>query len=206
MEQLEKPKQINPIPASIVKAICTVQDAMQAVKKSQKNQFGGYAYASTDDIYAALSLKMAEAGLVSFCLEEGEPEIKVVTKETLDKKGEKVSVTKQWLKATYTFILATEQDTWTDPRAKRSLFIEVTGPQTFQASQSYAEKSWLRSMFKIATGDMDLDGLPQEGDDETEGGPKRRGRAKKPKPEVVTSTNGADKKPLPPLVGGNELL
>lgn len=204
MEQLEKPKQINPIPASIVKAICTVQDAMQAVKKSQKNQFGGYMYASADDIYAALSLKMAEAGLVSFCLEEGEPEVKMVSRETVDKKGEKVTATKQWLKVTYTFILATEQDTWTDPRAKRSLYIEITGPQTFQAAQSYAEKSWLRSMFKIATGDMDLDGLMQEGEEGEE--PKRGRKRGRPKAEVVTPANGANKKPLPPLVGGEAIL
>src|SRR5690606_40790208 len=64
-------------------------------------------------------------------------------------------------KAEFGFILATEDATWTHDSLKRSLFIQITGPQTHQAAQSYAEKAFLRSLFKIPTGDMDLDSLPQ---------------------------------------------
>lgn len=141
------------ISGSIVKAICAVMTTMAAVKKSQKNTHGGYMFASTDDIYAALTQKMGEVGLVCLALEDGKPEIERFP----DKDGQP----KPWLKVAYRYVLATEDATWSDPDSRRSLFIQVTGPQTFQAAQSYCEKSYLRSLFKIPTGDMDLDSLPE---------------------------------------------
>jgi len=139
------------IPASIVRAICQVQVTVEAVKKSQRNQHGGYHFASTDDIYAATTRKMGEVGLVPLALEE-RAEIKRVEKD---------GKTVQWMHAEYSFVLATETDTWTHPNLKRTLYIQVTGPQTFQAAQSYVEKAFLRSLFKLPTGDMDLDSMPQ---------------------------------------------
>jgi hypothetical protein len=134
-----------------VLAICKVQATVEAVKKSQRNQHGGYNFASTDDIYAAITRKLGEVGLVVMALEE-ESEIKRVEKD---------GKTAQWARMVFSFVLATETDTWSDHRARRSLYIQVTGPQTFQAAQSYAEKAYLRSLFKMPTGDMDLDSMPQ---------------------------------------------
>jgi len=144
---------VAPIPPSIVQAICVVMETMEAVKKSQKNQHGGYMFASTDDIYAAVTAKMGKAGLILMALEDVAPEIK----EYKDKDGK----TARWMKVSYGFVLATKDGTWADPRNRRTLFIQITGPQTFQAAQSYAEKSYLRSLFKIPTGDQDLDALPE---------------------------------------------
>ncbi len=141
------------IHGSIVKAICAVMSTLEAVKKSQNNKHGGYAFASTDDIYAAVTKKMGEVGLVCLALEDGKPEIERFP----DKDGHP----KPWLKVAYCFVLATEEATWIHPDSRRSLFIQITGPQTFQAAQSYCEKSFLRSLFKIPTGDMDLDSLPE---------------------------------------------
>lgn len=200
VEDNSQPRPVTPIPASIVKAVCAVQAGMQAVKKSQQNRHGGYSYASADDIYAALTLKMADAGLLSLCLEEHEPEIKEVIKDSIDKaSGEKISSRQQWMKVSFTFVLATEEDTWTDPRARRTLIIQITGPQTFQAAQSYAEKSWLRSTFKIATGDMDLDGLAQDGDGEFEPGESSGPRPYKRKAKTTVAAGPGN--PLPPRVG-----
>jgi len=142
---------VTPIPASIVKAICTIKARLEAVKKTQRNQHGGYSFASTDDIYAALARKMGEVGLIVLTNEDASEVVRV-------EKDGKIS---QWLKATYSFVLATVDGTWSDPRARRTLYIQITGPQTFQAAQSYAEKSYLRSVFKLPTGDMDLDAMPQ---------------------------------------------
>jgi hypothetical protein len=142
----------QPIPGSIVKAIARIMAGLEAVKKSQRNTHGGYSYASTDDIYAELTRKMGEAGLVLLCLEEEAPKI-----ERIEKDGK----TSQWGRFVFSFILATEDATWSDPRSRRSIFIQITGPQTHMAAQSYCTKSWLRSTFGVPTGDMDLDGLPQ---------------------------------------------
>lgn len=147
-------EKMDQIPGSIVKSICAVMANLEAVKKSQKNQHGGYMFASTDDIYAAITRKMGEVGLVCLCLEEAAPEI--TRSESKDGKAA------QWMKMAYSFVLATADATWSDPRSRRTLIIQITGPQTFQAAQSYAEKSYLRSLFKIPTGDVDLDSLPED--------------------------------------------
>jgi len=141
----------EPIPSSIVQAICQVQATLGAVSKSNKNQHGGYQFASTDDIYAALTRKMGEVGLAIISLED------LCEVKRVEKDG-KVS---QWAQLEFSFVLATADATWTDKRARRTLYIQITGPQTFQAAQSYAEKAFLRSLFKIPTGDMDLDSMPQ---------------------------------------------
>lgn len=143
---------VAPIPASIVMAICQIQATVEAVKKSHRNQHGGYMFASTDDIYAAVTRKMGEVGFVCLVMEERETEI-----VRIEKDGKTV----QWGKFLFSFVLATKDATWTDPRNRRSLFIQITGPQTFQAANSYAEKSYLKSLFKLPTGEMDLDGMPQ---------------------------------------------
>lgn len=157
---------------SIVKAICHVQAGIDAVKKDSKNQHGGYMFASTDSIYAAVMRRMADAGLVLLTLEAEPPKV-----ERVEKDG-KVS---QWLRASYQFVLATGEATWSHTGLARTLYIQVTGPQTFQAAQSYAEKSFMRSLWKMPTGDMDLDSVAQSDNEDGQlalnGNVKRRSSA-----------------------------
>lgn len=169
---------VQDIPGSIVAAICRVQAGLTgAVSKSQRNQHGNYNFSSTDDIYAALTKKMGEVGLTIIGLELEHDVMRV----------EKDGKTAQWLKASFGFVLATEDATWTHPTAKRSLFIQITGPQTHQAAQSYAEKAFLRSLFKLPTGDMDLDSLPQS---ETEEGQISLAKPRKPKSSSSAKKDG----------------
>ncbi len=171
-----KPDQIPP---SIVKAICTIKATMEAVKKTTKNLHGGYMFSSTDDIYAALSRKMGEVGLACLSLEDHEPEIQRVETSGTDKQGNPVTKIQQWGKFTFSFVLATEDATWSDPRSRRTLFLQITGPQTFQAAQSFAEKAYLRSMFKIPSGDMDLDSMAQADSEEDQAALNANGRKRK---------------------------
>lgn len=147
---------VDKIPKSIVKAICEIKRSLEAVAKTGRNGHGGYNFSSTDDIYAALARKMGQVGLVIMPLEE---KCEVVRIDKTDKDGKPVTV--QWLNVEYSFVLATDEDTWSDPRSKRTLFIQITGPQTFQSATSYTEKAYLRSLFKIPSGDMDLDSMPE---------------------------------------------
>ena len=141
----------DPIPGPIISAICKVMADIGAVKKSNKNVHGNYQFASTDDIYAELAHKMAAANLVCLATER-HCEIKRVEKDN------KIS---QWGHFEFGFTLATPEASWTDDTAKRTLYIQILGPQSFQAAQSYAEKAFLRSLFKLPTGDMDLDSIKQ---------------------------------------------
>lgn len=171
---------MDPIHPSIVKAVCRIMGSVQSVKKSQRNQHGGYNFASTDDIYAAVTHKMGECGLMLITLED-ECEIVRVEKE---------GKTSQWAKVTFSFVLATEERTWTDLKARRTLYIQVTGAQTFQAAQSYAEKTYLRSLFKLPTGEMDLDGMPQA---DTEEGQTALAASPKRKSSSSAKKDGTDK-------------
>jgi hypothetical protein len=140
------------IPSEVVEAICAVMADVESVKKSQRNAHGGYDYASTDDIYAAVARKMGNAGLVCISLELS---TEVVTKEGKDK-------AQTWLKVVYKFILATKAASYTSDGLIRTVMVPITGPQSFQAAQSYAEKQFLRSLFKLPTGDKDLDSFPED--------------------------------------------
>lgn len=153
---------ITAIPGSIVKAICRVQATLEAVAKSQFNKHGGYKFASADDIYAAVTRKLGEAGVVIFPLQMAQPSYDGTKVDVLDREGNKTGEkTQTTITFQFGYMLASEDATWFDPRSARSIRVLHTGPQTFNAAESYCQKQFLRGLFKLPTGDMDLDGLPQ---------------------------------------------
>jgi hypothetical protein len=147
-----KSDQIQPMPKVIVKAISAVQSTVEAVAKTQFNKMGGYKFASADDIYAAVTRRMGQVGLVIMPLELEPPKI-----ERIEREGK----TAQWARFRFGFLLAVDDETWFDERSSRTLFIQLLGPQTFNAAESYAQKQFLRGLLKLPTGDMDLDSMPQ---------------------------------------------
>lgn len=177
---------VERIPKSIVRAVCEIKKTLEAVAKTQRNSHGGYMFSSTDDIYAAVARKMGQVGLVIITLED---KCEIVRIEKSDKDGKMHTV--QWAHLEYSFVLATDEDTWTDPRAKRTLFIQLTGPQSFQAATSFAEKAYLRSLFKIPSGDMDLDSMPQA--ETEEGQAALNGNGGKRKSSSAAKKDGTDK-------------
>ncbi|MFZ4072496.1 MAG: ERF family protein, partial [Caulobacterales bacterium] len=140
------------MPKVIVKAISAVQSTVEAVAKTQFNKMGGYKFASADDIYAAVTRRMGQVGLVIMPLELEPPQI-----ERIEREGK----TAQWARFRFGFLLAVDDETWFDERSSRTLFIQLLGPQTFNAAESYAQKQFLRGLLKLPTGDLDLDSMPQ---------------------------------------------
>lgn len=169
---------VAPIPASIVQAICKVQASIDAVAKTQFNKQGGYKFASADDIYAAVTRRMGEVGLMILPLEMDPVTIERVEKQMTDERtGATSTKVAQWGKFKFGFVLATPEATWFDPRSSRSLFLQILGPQTFNAAESYAQKQFLRGLLKLPTGDMDLDSMAAadtEDDQEALNGSRRR--------------------------------
>lgn len=176
---------VTPVPGSIVTGICKIKATVEALKKSQFNDHGRYKFSSTDDLYAAVARKMGEVGLTCLALED-KCEI-VKTQKPMrenkalvkDKDGNLVMETVQWAHIRYQFVWSTTTETWTDPRNARTVFVQVTGPQTFQAAQSFVEKAYLRSAFKVPSGDMDLDGMPQAETEEQQEALAGNGRKRK---------------------------
>lgn len=154
--------------ASIVQAMCCVMAGVEAIRKSGWNEHGKYKFASTDDVYAAVIRLMAENGLVCIPLEDMcevkrfEVPLKENRNLVRDKDGNIVMTQSQWVHARYSFLWATSEATWRHPDNNRTLYIQVNGPQTFQAIESFLVKQHLRGVFKLPTGDMDLDASAQE--------------------------------------------
>lgn len=171
---------IAPIPGSIVKAICAVQATLAAVAKSDFNKHGSYKFASTDDIYAAVTKKLGEVGLMIYPLELTPAQEQTAQVAVLDREGNKTgdkTVTK--LRFHFGYMLATEEASWFDPRSSRSIVVLHTGPQTFNAAESYCQKAYLRALLKIPTGDQDLGGMPQADTEEDQAALNAIGRVKR---------------------------
>jgi hypothetical protein len=177
---------VKPMPKSIVRAVSIIKASVTSIPRTGFNKHGGYKYSSVDDVYAGIARKEGEVGLVVMPLEL-ESEVVRIDKE--DKDGNKV--TSQWLRVVFQYVLATEEDTWTDPTCKLTRFIQVNGPQTFEAVGSYALKAFMRQLYKLPTGDLDLDSLPQ---DDTEDGQVLLMRPAKRKSSSAAKKDGTDDK------------
>lgn len=129
------------MPAQVAAAVVSVMKGVKALEKKDRNQHGGYEFASVDAFLAAVNPLCAEAGLIVL---QDEVETEVVPS------GNKLP----WLKVKYAFTLATSAGVTFGP-LHRSVMVQATGPQAFGAAQSYVLKTFMRQIFLIATGDKD---------------------------------------------------
>lgn len=147
----------QPMPKEIAGAIVLVMRAVGKLAKESKNQHGGYRYASVDAFLEATNPACAEAGLIIMPieLEATDDEIEVWDKDGRSRK-------RRVMRFKYAFQLVHESgEVWMNPRDVRSVILDYTGPQTFNAAQSYALKVFMRGLFQIPTGDPDADAQEQ---------------------------------------------
>jgi hypothetical protein len=137
-----------PMPVSIAVAIIKVQRQITALVKENENKFANFNYTSVDQIYELVGVKMAEAGLMIL-----PTELEPTRTQTVETKHGK----KQWGLFNIGYIFVAEDGaTWTDPTVRETLFIQIEGSTTFHAAKSFAQKTFLRGLFKIPTGEADL--------------------------------------------------
>jgi hypothetical protein len=129
------------IPVEIAAAIGEVMAQIKSLPKGERNDHGGYNFASIDDFLAAVGPLCSAAGLIVYQDED--------TVDMIDRGG------KAWLKITYAFTLGHTSGVICNRTTKRTVFQAITGPQTTGSSQSYAFKMFMRSLFMIPTGDRD---------------------------------------------------
>lgn len=145
------------MPKEIAGAVVLVMRAVGKVAKEAKNQHGGYKYASVDAFLEATNPACSEAGLLIKPVQTG---CELVQVETWDKDGK--SKQKRVAQFKYKFRLIHESGAmWTDPDDVRTVICDWTGPQTFQAAESFALKAYLRTLCQIPTGDADADAQEQ---------------------------------------------
>lgn len=126
------------MPKSIAARVVKVAQNVKRLHRDQRNEYANYNYTSVDSFYEALGPIMAEAGIF------------VVIDEA------RTAVDKGFLSCDYEIFLISEEGDSYGPM-RRQVTVKASGPQAYASSQSYAEKYFLRQLFKIPTGEKDAD-------------------------------------------------
>jgi hypothetical protein len=148
-------RDVPPLPPKVAAAMVKVMAGVPKLTKNEKNTHGNYNFASIDDFLEAVRPLCAEAGLI---LVQDEEYFEI--KEGHGKDGKP----KAWLIVRFRFTLAhSSGETWAH-RPSRTIMVDAAmGSQAFGAAQSYSLKQFERSLFQIATGELDdADRNPQE--------------------------------------------
>jgi ERF superfamily len=140
---------VAPMPPEIAKAIVGVMSEVKKLGKEGKNTFQKYNFTSVDQFYEALGPLMAAHGIFDVAIER---ESTVAIREASDDRG--VAKASAWLTSSYDFMIFHESGVSYGP-ISRTIQVPATGAQSYAAAQSYAEKYFLRGLFKIPTGDVD---------------------------------------------------
>lgn len=146
-------------PKEIAGALGDVLDAVKPIAKDGNNKFQNYDYASIDKFLQLTGPACAAANLIVkpiiiSCDHE------VI--ETMDSKSGQMKprrVVNFWFK--FRLIHTLTGVTFTDEEDRRPLTHDYIGPQTTMSAESYALKSFFRTLFQIPTGDKDVDEMPQ---------------------------------------------
>lgn len=149
------------MPPAIAQAIVAVMSEVKKLGKEGTNTFQRYKFTSVDQFYEVLGPLMASRGLFDVAFERSS---QVEVREAVDDRGQ--TKKSAWLTAEIDFWLFHESGASFGPIA-RHIQVPATGAQSYASAQSYAEKYFLRNLFKVPTGDIDeiesseASGLPQ---------------------------------------------
>lgn len=167
---------IKSIPTKISKAIIDVMKAVKKLERSESNKFASYKYASIDDFLEDLRPKLSDAGL-SILVNE------IVSNQfTVPEIKKDITVDSLFVHYAYDFYLAHLECEEIFGPIRRTVDLRFVGPQTSGQAQSYCEKMFMRSLFKVATGELDAD--QQEQGDFTKKSPVAEGNHRSGSKEV----------------------
>lgn len=158
MEAIEtgKPSCVPMMPPAIADAVVQVKKKVRTLGKDEENKFARYRYVSVDKFYEEIGQLMAENGLFVMI---DETAVSAEKRETQTDQGAvKASV---WLTTTYELFLFHQSGIGYGP-IHRTIMVQATGAQAFGSGMSYVEKYFLRSLFKVPTGDQDADADEKE--------------------------------------------
>jgi len=129
-------------PAKLAAALVAVSAAVKQLGKTERNDFAKYDFVSVDKFYAVVGHLMAEHGVhcIPDCVES-----EVITNQ---KTG------KPLLRERWAFTLVHESGAMAGP-FHRTVTVPAEGAQAHGSSESYAQKQFLRGVFRVPTGDKD---------------------------------------------------
>lgn len=126
------------MPPEIAAPVIGVCKKVKVAVKEHVNKHGGYKYVSVDKFYEDMGPLLAEAGLIIMMHERA------------------VESDGKWLNVTYDIYLISEGGKTYGP-VTRTQGVLANGPQAYAAAQSFAEKYFMRQLFKIPTGEEEAD-------------------------------------------------
>lgn len=159
----------------IFDAILATQMAVPSLKKGDKNAYDNYYYVPIDDYYEQVAKLAAENGL-SWTIRE-------IDFEPLPNVGKHGS-----LRFTFGFSLYHKDGYMLQDVSRFTVVHPVQGAQTAGSAASYAEKLFMRTLFKVVTGEQDADATDQS---------LSRGRPEKP-PQSAAPHNDPLHEPIRP--------
>ena len=146
------PVRLPPMPPEIAAAVVKVMSGIKRLEKEGTNTFQRYKYTSVDQFFEAVGPLMAEAQIFTLVLESS---MEVDRRETIDERSGQPKVS-MWMIATYDIYLYHATGTFFGP-ILRSIQVPASGAQSYASAMSFIEKYFLRSLFKIPTGDAEID-------------------------------------------------
>ena len=143
--------EMPPLLRDLAVRIAAVMRAVRSLAYDAVNTHADYDYASADKFYQALRQPLADAELAVRC---DEVDCRLFTVPNRD--GRPV------LHARFVYELGFVGYPGAE---RRSIVLQLLGPQSFQAAETYVRKYWLRGKFLVATGETDdVDAEPRYGD------------------------------------------
>lgn len=152
----EEPK--APIPAKLAALIIKVAGEVPALRKEDENLHQKYSYVSIDGYYETVATIATEAGLFWSIREHSSPKLVVVEGE----KNGNVTRTPVFL-FTYVFDVFSAAGESVPGYDIVCVPHPWQGAQTSGSARSYADKLFMRTMFKVVTGEADADAADQQG-------------------------------------------
>ena len=142
--------EMPPLLRDLAVRIAAVMRAVRSLAYDATNTHADYDYASADKFYEALRQPLAEAELAVRC---DEVDCRLFTVPNRDGRPA--------LHGRFVYELGFVGYPGAE---RRSIVLQLLGPQSFQAAETYVRKYWLRGKFLVATGETDdVDAEPRYG-------------------------------------------
>ena len=147
-EELETTNAAPVAPNPIFRAIVATTQAVSKIGKSEFNKHQAYKYVPIDDYYEHVASVAADNGLSWVLVED--------SFELLPTVGKQGSV-----KVSYRALMFHQDSPDFMEFSKLTIIHPHQGAQTLGSAISYADKCWMRQIFKVATGEPDADATNQ---------------------------------------------
>ena len=122
------------MPKSVAAGVVAVTRGVNTLHRNERNNFAEYNYVSIDSFYEALGPLMADAGIFDIINEV------------------RSATDKGFLYCEYEIFLASAEGEMYGP-IRTNVTVKAQGPQAYASAKSYAEKYFLRQIFKVPTGE-----------------------------------------------------